>query len=300
MVKRLPILVTGASGLVGSRFVELFPQKDQLATPDLPDFDLTNRANCLSTVSRINPGVIIHFAAFTDVCQAQIQRGDKTGSCWQVNVTGTSNLTEAARICSARLIYISTDMVFPGSKEDPGPYSESHPLPADPQSVTWYGASKGEGERIVSGFGTIVRIIYPARAVYPLKLDYLRKPLKLFDAGQLYPLFTDQQISLTFIDELCLALERIITADLTGTFHVSSPDTATPYELISYLIDQTRGQTHAVKPASLRQFLATANNPVRYPMFGGLKVRETEKKLGLKFSSWKKIIDQLVEQGISV
>jgi len=47
-------------------------------------------------------------------------------------------------------------------------------------------------------------------------------------------------------------------------------------------------------------FLKKVDNPVRYPKFGGLKVIESEKKLGIRYSTWKQIVDKLVLQGIEI
>ena len=69
--------------------------------------------------------MILHFAAYTDVSQAENQRDDKNGACWQINVEGTRNLVKLAKEVNAHFIHISTDYVFPGSEEDPGPHKES-------------------------------------------------------------------------------------------------------------------------------------------------------------------------------
>jgi dTDP-4-dehydrorhamnose reductase len=295
------ILITGPLGLVGSRFIELFPRNESLIPADLPEFDLTSSENVSSFIAAVCPQVIIHFAAYTDVGAAERQRNNKSETCWQINVEGTGRLLSAAEITKSRLIHISTDMVFSGRDDDPGPYTEKHPPETDSAKLTWYGYSKAVGEQMVADAGgTIARIIYPVRASFSGKSDYLRKPLKLFDQGQLYPLFTDQQVSVSYIDEVCLALQKIINQDLSGVFHFSTPDTASPYELVSYLITKARDKTDVVKPASLVEFLKQADNPVRYPRFGGLQVRDTEKRLKMKFSTWKEVIDKLVGQGITV
>ncbi|MFA5770893.1 MAG: sugar nucleotide-binding protein, partial [Patescibacteria group bacterium] len=143
---------------------------------------------------------------------------------------------------------------------------------------------------------TILRLIYPVRAKYEAKLDYLRKPLSLFDEGKLYPMFNDQQVSISFIDEISLALQKIIDGQHYGTFHASCPDITTPYDLISYFIEKIRGIKNAVKSSSLDEFLKTADNPVRYPKYGGLKVEQTEKTLGIKYSTWREIVDQIAQQ----
>jgi len=275
----MKILVTGASGLVGSRFVELYPNPSDLLTPELNEFDLMQPDEYLA---KNNPDVVLNFAAYTNVSEAQKQRDDKNGLCWQINVEGTKRLVSALPI-NTRLIHISTDMVFSGSASDPGPYSADHKPETNSQLLTWYGYTKAEAERIVGNRGTIVRLIYPVRAKYPAKLDYLRKPLDLFNQGKLYPLFTDQHTSLTLIDEACLSLQNIINENLSGVFHMSCPDTFTPYEIYIYLLQKLGKDISGVQKASV--------DPKRYPKFGGLKP-------SFNFSPWRQVIDQLIQQGI--
>jgi len=293
------VFLTGGSGLVGSFFVENYSGKYKIVAPEYPKIDLTKKETFEDIIKEEKPDVILHFAAYTDVSQAESQKDDKTGTCWQINVEGTKNLVSLAKNVGAHLIHISTDYVFPGSEEDPGPHKESDIPEVNSSKLTWYGFTKAEAERavnrILSEEKTILRIIYPVRAKYPAKLDYLRKPLALFDQRKLYPLFNDQQVTITFIDEACLALEKIIDGKIYGVFHASTPDLSTPYDLVSYLIEKARGVKGAVKSASLDEFLKNSgSSPVRYQKFGGLKVEETQKSLGIKFSPWRKVIDSLV------
>lgn len=289
MLKQEKILITGASGLVGSRFVELSKFKDRLVTPDEKELDITQ-----SNLNLRDADVVVNFAAFTNVSEGENQRNDDNGSCKRLNVCGVENLLGAVKK-DTFFVQISTDMVFSGVS---GSYSEDDVAETDSDKVTWYGFTKAEGERLCKNH-TILRLIYPVRAKYDLKLDYLRKPLKLFDEGKLYPMFTDQQVSFAFIDEICVALDKIIEKRAKGVFHVSSSDLTNPFELYTYLIKRARGVDNAVKPCLLTDFLKTVGNPVRYPKFGGLKVEKTEKELGIKYSSWREIIDKLVGQGIS-
>ena len=171
------ILVTGASGLVASRLVEL-NRKWELLTPDLDEFDLIKPAQVKNYIERRSPDLIINFAAFTDVGKAEEERGKKGGLCWKVNVEGVKVLIEAKG--KTRLIQISTDMVFSGAEKDPGPYEEDHPLPNLADEVSWYGWTKNQGERIVSeAGGIVVRIIYPVKAKLDTKRDYIHQPLIL-------------------------------------------------------------------------------------------------------------------------
>lgn len=297
------ILVTGSTGLVGSRFVELYRRKSYLHLPTQVEFDIINRDQMKDVFAKYNFGVVINFAAFTDVAAAEAQRGDKNGNCWKINVEGVNNLLSIINPNKTHFIHISTDYVFSGSKDDPGPYAEDQVAEEDSDKVTWYGFTKGDAERLViSKFAqktTILRLIYPVRAKFEEKLDYLRKPLKLFDEGKLYPMFSDQRVSVSFIDEVCEVIAKIIAGNHYGVFHASSRDTTTPFEIVSYLIEKARGKKNAVKPIALDEFIkSTGSPPVRYPKYGGLRVKESEQKLGINFSTTRQIVDKLISQGL--
>ena len=297
------ILLIGSSGLVGSRFVELYGDKYKTLTPSHEDLDIRSNKSVKEYLSDYKPEFIINFAAYTNVSEAEKQKGDKSSQCWKINVEGVRNILDAIDPEKTDFVQFSTDMVMYADADDPGPYSEDHPAGKDPDKNTWYGYTKGEAERLVleklGDKATILRIIYPVRAKFDQKLDYLRKPLQLYDQGKLHPLFTDQQISITFIDEACEALRRIIEGKFHGVFHAGSRDITTPYEIISYLLERARGAKEVVRSSSLHDFIRAGNSPVRYPEYGGLKVEATEKELGMKFSTSREIVDELVEQGLS-
>jgi dTDP-4-dehydrorhamnose reductase len=274
-------LVAGSEGLVGSRFVEISEVKNTLHFPKQIEMDILNPIQVRAIINSFDFGTIVNFAAFTDVSGAEGQRGNKNGDCWKINVEGVRNLVNAVKDTNKdiRFIQISTDYVFSGRKEDSGPYSEDHNQEEDEKKLTW--------------------MIYPVRANFPDKLDYLRKPLKLFDEGKLYPLFSNQQISTTFVDEACRVLDKVITGKMSGTFHVCSRDTTTPYELISYMLEKTGRDSSLLKKTTIEDFLEKYNvSSLRYPKYGGLRVEKTEEALNMKLSTWKQVVDELVDQGL--
>lgn len=299
------VLVTGSEGLVGSRFLELSKFKANLNAPKQVELDITNTSELKALLASYDFGAVINFAAYTDVAKAEEERNGKDGLCWQINVEGVRKLAEAVAPYSKKVhfIQISTDMVFPGSKDFKGPYKESQKPQDDLSKLTWYGYTKLQAEKTVSEIlgdkATILRLIYPVRAKFDGKLDYLRKPLSLFDEGKLYPVFSDQQISISFIDEISEALDLIIEKESYGIFHASSRDTTTPLELISYLLKTTRGKNDTISNTKVEDFLKSNKLPYyRYPKYGGLKIDETEKTLGINFRTWKEIIDTLITQGL--
>lgn len=296
-MKKIKVLVTGAKGLVGSRFIE--QAKDfEFFTPELPEFDMTDPAQVGATVSETNPDWIVNFAAFTDVNAAEKQSGDKEGSAWKVNVGGVENLLNSFR--SRNFIQISTDMVFPGDVGQPGPYAETDEPAQNPENLTWYGWTKNRAEKLVSDrAGTILRIIYPVRSHFDPKPDYIRTALQKYADGKMYPLFDDQQICISFIDQISETLKKIIETNVHGVFHCAS-DTTTPYELISFVLDQLGADTSVIKSAAIEDFLKTQSNPNRYPVWGGLKTKITEDALDLHFYTWQTIVEFLLAQGLAL
>lgn len=294
----MKILVTGGNGLVGSHFVENYTSSKDLVvlSPTRDELDITDEKSLENFFKLHAPEVIIHFAAFTEVTAAEEERNNKNAPSWIVNVKGTTNLIKAANK-SSFFIYISTDNVFSGLKNDPGPYEEHHPTEEDPNRLSWYGWTKNQAEKLVTENlknTAILRISNPSRAKYAPKPDYVRKILKLYDTGKLYPMFNDQYLTLTFINEVTETLKALLEKRPTGIFHTSSVNVFTPYKLASYLIEKTRGVKDAVRPISIESFLK--DNPARYPQYGGLKVEKTQKMLNLKFKSWEEIIESLAKQ----
>lgn len=293
----MKIIVTGANGLVGSHFTENYNSEDNvIIAPSFDKLDITDQKSVERFFSSHQPDAIIHFAAFTDVSLAEKQRNNKKSLSWKVNVEGTANLIKAAGH-KPYFIFISTDVVFSGSKRDPGPYSEDHPVETDPDALSWYGWTKREGEKLVSQNlknAAILRISNPVRAYYPSKLDYIRKILFLYDNEKLYPLFKDQYLTLTYINEITETLKILLKKPRSGIFHTSSSNVFTPYKLANLLIERTRGRKNAAKPISIESFLA--DNPSRYPKYGGLNVKKTQDRLGFEFKKWEQIVEDLAEQ----
>jgi len=293
------LLLTGSSGLVGSRLVELLSDKYQLLIPDEKEFNLLDPDTLSVYLQAHQPDVVFNLGAFTDVNAAEKQTGDKSGLCWRLNVDGVKSLLEFLPEKS-RFIQVSTDMVFSGEEQDPGPYAENHSLPEDSKKLTWYGWTKSRGEQLTFDAGhSVLRIIYPIRLRFKDKADYLRSILNKYTQGSLHPLFSDQVITLTYIDHLASVVSAIVDQNLSGIFHVSSSNSTTPFELVKYTLEKLKQDSSVLKQSSLKDYLKTLDNPYRYPLFGGLQTKKTSQQTGLAYPTWQEIIDDLVSQGLS-
>jgi dTDP-4-dehydrorhamnose reductase len=293
------VAVIGGSGMVASRFIDLSNQKLEITSLDEKTLDITDRKAVEKYFSENKFDSIINFAAYTNVDGAEKEKGDESGLVWRLNVGGPDNLAEVSRNNNIFLLHISTDFVFPGDENNPGPYSEDSKLPKSSDGIGWYGWTKNRAEEKLKKPGVkcaIVRYGYPFRASdYPLKLDWARNILNLYNEHKLYPLFNDQVYSVLFIDDLVIPLLKILEEELQGVFHIASRDTTTPNEAGKYLLEGYTGKEINIQTGSMEQFLKNEGTTPRSRL-GGLKVDVTEKKLGITLKTWKEMINEFLNQ----
>ena len=136
-------LVTGALGMLGTEVADVFGAEYDVVGVDVEDFDITDASSARSAVLGVRPALVVNCAAYTDVDGAETDRD----RAMAVNGAGAGNLAAAAREASARIMHVSTDYVFDGSKG--APYTEDD----SPNPINAYGVSKLAGERSVAESG---------------------------------------------------------------------------------------------------------------------------------------------------
>lgn len=258
------ILLSGGSGLVGSRLKELI---GNIIAPSRSELDITDGNSVPRFVKDFHPNIIIHAAAFTDAAAAENDRE----LCWKVNVTGTHNIVQATKAIGAFLIFISTGSVFAGNKKNPGPFTEDDEPPAKPEKLTWYGWTKRMAEKEVDG--AIIRISHP---------NYHQKLLRMDPSLGFY---TDQRFPITSLDDLAKVIEVLIKTPKPGIYHVASPDLVSPYELMRYVLKKK------IKQARIRHVLN---------QYHALSSKKTQKLLGVRFKSWREAIDEVLPTNSSL
>jgi dTDP-4-dehydrorhamnose reductase len=274
------ILATGAIGLVGSRFVEMFKHKYDLANIDiLSGVDITDKSSVEKFVVDHPAGTLIHLAAFTDTNKAWEEKGNTDGICYKVNVVGTKNLAEVCAYHGIHLIHVSTDFVFDGTKE--GAYVEDDAT----APLEWYGETKAIAESVVKDSGvsyTIVRIAYPYRANFDNKPDLIKKIREGLESGKLYPQFGDTIITPTFVDDIARAFDKIIELKPQGIYHVTGSTSLSPYELAQKVAVSYGFGIDVVKEGSLVEYLKTASRPFAARV--AMDNSKAAKDLGLAFA----------------
>ena len=111
----MKVLVTGAKGQLGYDVVkELQKRQIECCGVDIEDFDITDYQATAKYIMEYKPEAIIHCSAYTAVDKAE----DEQELCHKVNVIGTENIAKCCRELDAKMIYISTDYVFPGNGDN--------------------------------------------------------------------------------------------------------------------------------------------------------------------------------------
>lgn len=132
------ILVTGANGFVGSRFVERWRNEFEILAPSHAELDITDAVSVERYIIEHAPQEVLHLAALSNTWYCEQHPDDS----YRVNVEGVCNLAAAAARNGVKFIFFSSDQVYNGNCES-GPLSEE--VPVAPETV--YGRHKLEAEQ---------------------------------------------------------------------------------------------------------------------------------------------------------
>lgn len=252
------LLVTGSTGLVGSRFVDIQKDKFSITTCGRENTDiyadLLSRENIKQVIESSDCNAVVNFAAYTNVNGAETEKGDKNGEVYTLNALLPLWLTKACRDSGKTFYHISTDYVFDGKKQD-HPYTEEDaPSPVD----SWYSITKYYGEQNLLNSNqdnfAIIRISYPYSGVYTRKLDIARVVVEKLKNKEPYFGIEDQKIKPTSVDDIAQALSFLIGKSATGIYHVAgnySPQQyITPYQFARNIARVMALDLSQVKPIS--------------------------------------------------
>jgi len=200
------LLVTGATGYLGRAVVATATAAGwDVVGIASADADIRDRRAVDATVRDVAPDVVVHTA---------YRRDDPSARA--VIVDGTAHVANAAAACGARLVHVSTDVVFDGLAGRP--YRE----PDRQSPVTDYGRAKAAAEHFV-------RTLDPAALVVRTSLIYggpggapsTHEALAHDPAATFYE---DEVRCPVQLDDLARALVELAGTDLAGILHVAGPE----------------------------------------------------------------------------
>jgi dTDP-4-dehydrorhamnose reductase len=265
------LLVTGAAGMLGHRVLDdARALGHDVVGIDLPDLDLTDEAATVRRVAELAPDTIINCAAYTNVDAAE-EHEELAGA---VNADAAGHLGRAAAQIDARVVHVSTDYVFDGTKDTPWVESDrTAPLGA-------YGRTKLAGERQLAhacSEHAIVRTAWLFGAGGPNFCDTM---LRLAAERDEVSVVTDQVGSPTWTGHLSPALiELAERRGDVGIFHGAGDGACSWNELTLELFERA-GVSCRVLPTTSEQFKRPAPRPA-------WSVLGTERDPGIVLPPWQ-------------
>ena len=196
------------------------------------------------------PDWILLSAAYTDVDGCESNRD----LAFAVNCEGAVNVAEAAREAGSRLMFLSTDYVFDGSKGSPYETSD----PRNPTSV--YGESKARAEERLLEILPEVCIARTSWLFGHGGKCFPATILKLASTRPEISVVNDQRGSPTFTRDLASALAELCRASARGIVHVTNSGNCTWYEFAAEIV-RASGLPAAIKPVTTAEFPRPARRP---------------------------------------
>jgi dTDP-4-dehydrorhamnose reductase len=192
--------------------------------------DICDRAQVSLMFERTGPGAVIH--------TAYRQSGERA---WETNVGGSRNVAVAAHATGARMVHISTDLVFDGHSERA--YSEED----EARPLIPYGEAKLAAERVVLSAHPRALVVRPSLFYGGARLTPHEQLAVAAAAGEGDAVFfSDELRSPTPVPDLARALVEFARADLTGILHLAGPEPLDRFSLARAVVTHAGGDAGAL------------------------------------------------------
>lgn len=214
----MKVLVTGANGQLGYDVVkELQKRNIECYGATRQDFDIVDFEAAEKFIVSYMPDAVIHCAAYTAVDKAE----DEQGLCYLVNASATENIAEICKKINSKMLYISTDYVFDGTKD--GFYE----VDDKPNPINVYGKTKLLGEQAVQKILDKYFIVRISWVFGEHGNNFVKTMLRLGKERRELNVVADQYGSPTYTVDLAPLLVEMVQTDKYGIYHATNEGVCT-------------------------------------------------------------------------
>lgn len=263
------ILVVGANGMLGRDMMTRIG--DSARGVDIDEIDITSLESTERIIRTLRPEIVINCAAYTDVdgCETNVEKA------MQVNGEGVAHLAMASREIGARLVHVSTDYVFDGSKGSP--YQEDDA----PCPLGVYGESKLAGE--MNAAFNPDHLIVRTQWLYGLHgRNFVETMLRLALEKDEVSVVDDQIGSPTWTVDLAHAIAALLMTGHRGVYHAANSGFCSWNEFAQEIFQES-GLPVKVKGMTTVEL----NRPARRPLYSTLDCSKLEQEAGFRPQPWR-------------
>lgn len=270
------IVITGHKGQLGTALQRAL-EGEEIFGLDLPEHDITDPQPIVETVSGIQPDVVIHTAAMTDVdgCERD------PDLAFRVNTLGSQNVALACAHAGAAMVHVSTNDLFDG-KLGRAYYEWDSPTP---QSV--YAHSKAAAEFHVR---TLLNRFYIVRTAWLYARggqNFVTKIISAADRLGALKVVTDEVSSPTYAPDLAGAISRLIHTEHFGIFHFTNSGICSRYDWACKILELTGRSEIPVEPITTEHWQRAAPPPLYAPIRNF-----TGAALGITLRPWEEALEE--------
>jgi dTDP-4-dehydrorhamnose reductase len=267
----MKVAIFGASGLLGKALMRSWAGPDLLTGFGSKDADIRDMNKIAATVQQARPDWIVLAAAYTDVDGCE-RNGELA---FAVNCRGAVNVARAAKDCGSRLLFVSTDYVFDGTKTTPYETTD----PRTPRSV--YGKSKAEAERQILEVMPDCCVVRTSWLFGVGAKCFPDTILKLAATREELDVVNDQRGCPTFAPDLAQAIIALCRAHAAGIVHATNRGECTWFEFARQIV-QEAGARALVRPTTSNKFVRPAERP-KYSVLSAASLEN----YGILLPSWE-------------
>lgn len=281
----MKILVFGSTGQVAESLRDVIPARVDVTFLGRNDCDLADAGNVRENLALHEPDWVINAAAYTQVDKAE----EEPDVARSVNADAVGAMAEFVAERKARLVHISTDFVFGGSKTEP--YK-----PGDPTGpLGEYGASKLAGEvAALKAAPENTMIIRTAWVYSEHGSNFVKTMLRLMAAKEELGVVNDQRGTPTYANGLAEVISQIVTSDRfqPGIYHWTDAGETSWYEFAVAIQEEGIARSLLDREILLKP-IATEDypTPAARPAYSVLDSSKLADLLGLEPIRWR---DQLI------